>query len=283
MSCGGNKTTPPAKGDGGTPSKTPVKTCPKACTITSETFRSSPANRARTKIGVGEEVTLTVTPGPATWTVAGAAGTLTPNSGSHSSVTLTAQDVAGSVTITANAAGCSCAITFTVVEPANWTMKRVSGIKHANGRPDCGWQGNFYIHPNDVNFYNVNIREKDSQAVTTGSYNVFSGVWHGNYPPPDQASAWLSLTSHTDADGTKAAGTDSVYSGDPAAAAGAAVPFNVGTMHFPITLQWKVGTGAAKNFPIVRQEHEIYANGACESRKGGNTERKLFSEPTSSY
>lgn len=252
--------------------------------ITSVTVATSPANRARLRIGVGEEVDLTVSPGPSTWAITGGSGTLTPNSGSQTNVRFTASDLAETVVITATNGSCNCSITFTIVEPSDWTQKRTSSISHSAGRPDCGWKGEFYIHPNDVNFYRMNFREKDSQAVATGSYAIFNGVWHGSYPLPDQASPWLAIVGHTEADGSKAGGIDTVYSGDSTAAnTGAAPPFIVGTMYFPITMQWKVGTGSPKNFATSRQEHEIFADGKCESRKGGNTEKRMYNDPPSGY
>ncbi len=260
--------------------------CHPVCTISSQTIATSPADRTRTKIGVGEEVKITVKGNPATWKITSGTGTLSPNTGARTSVTFTADDKAGSTTITATGSGCSCVntITFTIVQPANWTMKRAAGtnLKHNNGRPDCGWKGNQYIHPNDVNFYRVEVRELDSQAVCTGSYMVFNGVKHGNYPPPDNASSWLTASTHTDADGTKINMIDNIYSGDPQAAAGNAPPFTVGTMYFPITFQWHVTGNATKHdFGVVRQEHEIHSTGKCDSKKGGNSESSMFSDPTS--
>ncbi len=284
-----NQGNDPVQGDKAKPckDKTPAPPAPTPCTITSETVATSPADRARKRIAVGEEVKLTVSPGPATWAITSGGGTLSPSSGSHTTVTYTAGDTAGSVTITATpSTGGSCTITLTVVAPATWTMKRKSGtnLKHSAGRPDCGWKGIVYVHPDDVNFYNIEIREKDSQAVADGSYSVFNDVWHGNYPLPDRVGPWIPIVSHTDADGSGYGGADSVYSGDPGAArTGAAPPFTVGTMYFPITRQWKVGTGAAHDFAVIRQEHEIFDDGKCESRKAGNTESRMYNDPASNY
>ena len=259
--------------------------CPK-CTITSQTVATSPTDRTRTRIGVGEEVELTVNPGPATWSITSGRGNLNPNRGNHTTVTYTASDTAGSVTITATGASCSCTITFTVVEPVSWTMKRKSGtnLRHNHGRPDCGWKGTFFIHPNDVNFYNIEFRERDSQYVGTGSYSSYTGDYHGNYPPPQRVSQWLPVTSHSSSDGSTPAGTDTVYTGDPGSSVtGTAPPFTVGSGYFPITMQWRVGTGSAKNFSVTRQEDEIFANGRCESRKGGHTEHTMYNDPTRTY
>jgi hypothetical protein len=271
---------------GSQPSSGAQTSCHPACTISSQTIATSPANRARTKIGVGEEVRLTVKGNPATWKITSGTGTLSPNTGARKTVTFTADDKAGSTTITATGSGCACVntITFTVVRPASWTMKRQANtnLKHTNGRPDCGWSGIMYVHPNDVNFYRVETREKDSQAVCTGSYTPFAGVWHGNYGPPDQASSWFLLTAHTETDGSTDNAPDNIYSGDPGAGAtNAAPPFKVGTMYFPITIQWHVvGNATIHDFPIIRQEHEIFSDGKCESRKGGLTEKSMHTDPT---
>ena len=281
---------PPSTTPGGsTPTGGGTQPCHPTCTLASQTVATSPANRARTTIGVGEEVTLTVTGNPATWTKSGG-GTLSPNTGTRTSVTFTADDNAGSITITATGSGCSCVntIAFTIVQPANWTMKRQSGtnLKHTSGRPDCGWTGNEYIHPNDVNFYRIEVRELDSQPVRTGSYLAApwtTPIWHGGYPLPDQAGPWLTAGNHTDADGTKINMIDDIYSGDAGAAAtGNAPPFTVGTMYFPITFQWHiVGNSTNHNFSVVRQEHEIFSTGKCESRKGSHTEFSMYNDPTS--
>lgn len=268
--------TPPTAGGGASPAApSPVS----GCAITSRTVARTPKDRARTKIGVGEEVTLTVSPGPATWSITSGTGTLSPNTGSRGRVTFMADDNAGSVTITATVGTCTCSITFTVVQPTNWTMKRQSKTKleHTKGWPDCGWMGMLYVHPDDVNFYNVEDREKDSQCVATGSYSVFNGDFHGNYPPPDYASNWFVLRRHT-SNGQTDGIPDHIYSGYPGAAAvGTKPPFNVGTSYFEIIMQWRVvGSANIHDFPMQRQEHEIFANGECESRKGGNVEKTRY-------
>jgi type VI secretion system secreted protein VgrG len=140
-----------------------------------------------------------------------------------------------------------------------------------------------YVHPDDVNFYNIETREKDSKYVGTGSYSGYNGSYHGNYPPPERASDWFPIKRHT-ADGSTDDVPDTIYTGDPSAAVtGAAPPFKVGSGHFPITMQWRVGSGAAKDFPVSRQEDEIFADGRCESRKGGTTEHTMHDDPTSTY
>jgi hypothetical protein len=281
IAAGGNSET---VAPGGQTPANPTQPCPQSCTITSRTVATSPANRARTRVGVGEEVELTVSPGPATWSVSGG-GTLSSTSGT--TVTFTARDRAATSTITATGSGCSCTITFTIVEPSSFTMKKQSStnLKHTNGHPDCGWKGIAYVHPNDVNFYRVETREVDSLSVATGSYNPsHHGKYHGSYPPPDRVSAWFPIVSHSDADGSTDNAPDEIYSGYPSSTVtGTAPPFSVGSYYWPITWQWRVGTGVAHDFPAVRQEHEIFSDGKCESRKAGHTERTMPNDLTSNY
>ncbi len=286
------KTPPkPGKTPGNSDPKNGAQTnCHPVCTLTSKTIATSPADRARTKIGVGEEVELTVKGNPATWAITSGTGTLSPNTGARRTVTFTADDKAGSTTITATGSGCSCVntITFTIVRPASWTMKRKPGssIKHTNGKPDCGFLGIMYVHPNDVNFYRVETREKDSLSVATGCYNPsHHGKYHGKYGPPDQASGWFLLTRHTEPDGSTDDVPDEIYSGYANdAAMGTAPPFKVGTMYFPITIQWHVvGNANIHDFPVIRQEHEVFSDGKCETRKGGLTESAMYSDPTKAW
>jgi hypothetical protein len=142
------------------------------CAITSETFATVPANGGRLKIGAGEDVLLTVSRGPATWRLQGD-GIISPTSGT--TVVSRASDTPGPVTITAQGAGCSCSITFTVVQPASVTIDQYAGtwVRHTQGAPDCGFLGQPYVHPGDVSFYNVKVRELNSAAVCDGYYKTF--------------------------------------------------------------------------------------------------------------
>lgn len=265
--------------------------CHPACTLASQTAATSPADRARTKIGVGEEILLTVTGNPATWTLSGGGGTLSPNSGTQNSVTFTAGELNETITITATGSGCSCVntITFTVVQPSGWTMvqKPGSGVRHVNGKPSTGFLGNMYLQPTDVNFYNTENRELDSLSVASGCYNPsHQGQYHGSYPPPDRASAWFQISSHNDTDGSTDGGDDQIWTGyPPAAALGASPPpFNVGTYYWEITMQWRViGSANIYDFPVQRQESETFADGRCEIRKGGTTKSTLYSDASSSW
>jgi hypothetical protein len=140
-----------------------------------------------------------------------------------------------------------------------------------------------YLHPNDVNFYKVKTREMDSHYVGNGCYAGFNGSYHGNYPPPDQASDWFRMKRHT-AHGTTDDAPDTIYTGDPGAGVtGTLPPFAPGSGYFPITIQWRIGTGQPKNLPVVKQADAVFPNGRCESRKGGHIESTNHNDPTSTY
>jgi hypothetical protein len=146
--------------------------------------------------------------------------------------------------------------------------------------------GEAYVNPNDVNFYGINTREIDSLSVATGSYNPsHHNQFHGGYPMPDRASEWVRLLikNHSDADGTKMSMQDEIYSGYPSTmVTGAAPPFNVGAYHWDIPWQWKVGTGAAKNFPTnLLQTNEIFIDGKCVVSKDGHSEFSMYDDPDS--
>ena len=269
------------------PVEAAAEECHPTCTIASQTFKTSPTDRTRTKVGVGEEVTITVTGNPATWEI-DTGGTITPTGGTTNSVTFTAGGTAATATIQATGSGCSCVntIVFTVVEPESMTMRRKGSTnEHNNPQPDCGWTGLIYVHPNDVNFYRVQVRELDSQAVCAGCYNVapFPGAYHGGYPLPDRASPWLGMSSHSETRGSKVNGEDHVYSGyPPSASVGTAPPFTTGNYYWPMTWQWRVrGVWTRHNFPRFRQTHRIDAAGRCTSSKAGHSESCLYSDPTS--
>jgi phage-related protein len=251
------------------------------CTVTTETVALTPAPRTRTRVGVGEEVKLTYSAGSATWT--STVGSVTPAIGPTSM--FKAPDIRNAGTVSAVGSCGRVDTIFTVIEPSTWTMDRFpgTGLKHTAGRPDCGWKGLTWFHPDDVNFYNMEDREQDSLSVTTGSYNPLSGQPHGRYP--GGFSPWFPMTRHDPARGSTDDSPDSIYSGDPGSAStGTAPPFNPGTMYFPITLQWRViGLASIHNFGVLRQEHEIYASGKCESRKGGHTESRMYNDPASSW
>ncbi len=243
------------------------------CSLTSETAATVPTDRARTTVGVGEEVTVTVDPAPATWLVSGA-GTVSPSSGA--SVTFRAADRAGSATVTADGAGGSCTITFTVIEPSGIMMSRVSLVRHGKGHPDCGFLARPYVQPATVSFYNIEVRERNSHSTATGYFKPFDGCTHQS--ETQLASEWYTVQECCEGLGSPVDCYDEIYSGYP----GIPTP-SVGLMTFPITWQFQVGGGAAKSMPDFEQRHTVTATGDCTTSKGGASETTHQSDEDSGY
>lgn len=258
----------------GKPVKETKRPCPCAkAKITSKTFATAPANRARTKLGVGEEVKLTFSLGKADWTAS--KGKLSPKKGAG--VTFTAPDRAASVTIKAVGSGCTAAITFTVVEPSSVNMRRRpgTGVKHTNNRPDSGMQTEIYIFPDNVCFYNMEFLEDEINAVDTGVYALMTDK--GHHPNTNFLGCSMTVVSGL---GTKANAFDTCYSGYPAAAP----PYAPGSRVFNIPWKFRVGSGTAKKFAAARQQHTLAADGTTLSTsKAGASAACRVNDPTSGF
>jgi hypothetical protein len=241
-----------------------------ACTITSQTAVSVPADRTRTTIGVGEDVYLTCSEAGVNWTVTGEAA-LSGTSGA--SVTLRAGRNAGSVTATATGATCQCSITFTVIAPSAVFMGRAPGTpyKHTLGRPDCGFLGQLFLKPDSVSFINCEVREKNSHCVADGFYLPFNNCTH--QPATQNESGWFTMQDCIAGKGTPANLNDNIYSGDP----GGGPPWTVGTMTFPIDWEYRVWGGAATALPHFIQNHTTDTAGKCTTTKDGTA---IYTVPT---
>jgi hypothetical protein len=176
-------TTPPIgdapvepSGAGDTPPPTPVK-----LVLKSETEVTKPGNRARTKLGVGERVTLTLTPVAGDWTATGA-GTVKPKKGS--TVVLTASGSPGKVKVSVTAAGQTEEIEFTVIAPNSVHQDTVSTEHYNVGVPNAGFKGRVYCGPDDVNFVNITFLEAEIGCVATGSWIAKNGKGHGPNTSP---------------------------------------------------------------------------------------------------
>jgi hypothetical protein len=137
-----------------------------------ETVSTKPSNRKRTKIGVGEEVKLTITPAtlsPIKWSITGD-GKLSATSGS--TVTFTAHDTASKPKITADYAGTKVDVEFEVVAPTVPTITRLSSLNgnYPAGQAGTGMTCQFQYNPTDVSFYRIEILEDPGPATNVTGY-----------------------------------------------------------------------------------------------------------------
>ena len=277
-------------GDGGSPSPssdaTPTPACgPDAVTpcpcanaaVTSEMVMEEPPDRARARMAVGERVRVTYSLGAADWTIAGD-GELSATNGA--TVTFTAPNQAGSVTLTATGSGCRASITFAIVAPSGVRMvKRFTSaarVQHTLNMPDVGMLTNIFLTPSDVNFHRIQWLEDEINFTATGVYLCNRPGGNGHSPNPNP----LGMTTHVqERVGTAAAAFDHIYSGHCGAAWAAP---QTGTMLYPINWRWRVGnSGGFHLLTTVNQRFNVDAAGVCTGTKAGARCAVLATAPTS--
>jgi|GEM_PF-1361951 len=242
--------------------------------INSETVVTGPGSRARTTIGVGEEVNLTHSIGGPSTTWTATAGTLSALTGAR--VLFTAPDTAQSVTITAAGA----TITFTIIAPTGVHMDNVgAAVKHTNNFPDSGILLDVFLLPDNVNFNKVTYRELDVPAVVTpGAYSCNPGSGGhcspaGLAPCGDKALTNVVVSGK----GTKSVLGDCAYSGH----CGGSPPFAPGSLTLSIPYEYKVGTGSFRRITTVTQVHNLAADGSTlSSSKAGGSGSTTVVAPT---
>jgi hypothetical protein len=247
--------------------------------VTSEAVATAPADRARTTIGVGEEVRLSATAnsGTVSWSCNGKSS-LSALSGA--STTLTAHERSETAKVTAtDSCGCKVTLTFNVVEPSGVQMIRASGtgVWHANGKPSVGIKANIYITPDTVTFENIQISEDNCTSAVTGYFvgSPLDGIQHAGHG----AGHWVSVGAHVAGRGSQLQGQDTVQSGH----CGFGTPYSGGTFDWPIPWLFRVGSGAAKKFTIVHQRFTIDPAGDMTASKAGASGGAKLNDPTSNY
>jgi hypothetical protein len=242
-------------------------------TLSSETVATVPADRARTKVGVGEEVLIEVTPPDSvTWSVS--EGSVNPVSGTQT--TFKAADRAGTATVKATRPdGGHCALTFTVVEPSAGIVERQpgTGIFHVRGTPSVGFLGDLFLQPADVSFQFVEFCEGAAGAVCTGYFTPQNGQVH----PP--SVAWMQVGPVIPGKGSKVLASDTIQGGD----GGIGPPYSTGTFTWAIPWQFRVDGGPAKVFTTLNQVKSMDTAGTLTVSKGGASVSKALNDPSSGY
>ncbi|MFN7920222.1 MAG: hypothetical protein U0Q16_09005 [Bryobacteraceae bacterium] len=222
---------------------------------------TEPANRARTRLGVGERVSLTFSLGSATWSGVPASDL---SSTSGATVVYTAPETAQSVTITATGGGCTASISFQIVQPNAVVMTpRYPGkVQHTQNYPDVGMYTKIFLMPDDVNFHRVEFLEDDVPMVGNGVYSCHNGS--GHHPNPNG----LGATTHVSAgQGTEMNANDHVYSGHCGSTWSSP---DTGSEHFPIPWKYRVvGKAAWRAIQTVDHRISCASNGLLTATKAG--------------
>jgi len=247
-----------------------------AIRVETETVATTPADKSRKKVGVGEKVTLTLKPtslNSVSWTIEPTLGNGTLSTTTGNPVIFTAQDRVSEPSITATYGGASDSVTFKVVEPDDQIIEQESGtgIMHIFGRPSVGFKGRAYIQPTDVSFDNIEVRERAAAAVCDGYFTYQNGE-----PHLDQE--WRTVGAVVAGKGSRVECMDIIQGGTDQH-----TPYVYGTFTWAIPREFKVGTGAAKQFKIVPQKKTIDATGKLTISKGGTTVSKELNDPDSNY
>ena len=150
--------------------------------IVTETVATSPPDRARKTIGVGEEVVLRVLPEGVDvflWARTQGGGDLSYYSGS--TTTYTAPSVEDDATITATVEGADCSVNFSVIEPTGILFENnlTYGIYGVNAPPahsNIGgyYRASMYAQPDTVNFYKLSLHEGGSHLNYDGYFSDWS-------------------------------------------------------------------------------------------------------------
>jgi hypothetical protein len=206
--------------------------------IIHECVATTPTNRNRTIIGVGESVNLTASgaPGIVTWTASPGSVLLTGDN----TATFTALDRAATAIVTANYDGGSCTLSFDVKEPTGVNLL-TNVLQHTSGRPDIGFYAFIGLMPDTVNFGAVQCQEEDCNFIADGVYAFMDGKSHEGTDGP--TTLFFGSTVYPGL-GTIGYFRDHVYSGD---SANNIPPFTSGTENILIPWDFRVrSTGVWK-------------------------------------
>lgn len=252
---------------------------PNECQLTSLTFAMTPADRTRTTIGVGEEVTITA-PRVANWRVERGpgsvvvGGTVNPVTQVTSTVFTAGDLIAVSKVIAHFNDGTECMIIFKIIRPDTLSQSSPSPYYHRQNATGGGWYANAILAlPTTVSFYNANIQEVSNGPSTpvvgvgTGIFTALNGVPHmGGLP-------WTFNQDNTCNSDMK----DKVYISTPAGVIGA------GTFRWDIPLVYST-LGGSGDHPVTNRSWPETANsdatGACLVAKPDIQHQFAPGEPT---
>ena len=216
--------------------------------MTSETVATQPQDQKRKKLGVGEEVNLTLKPSSLpspTWALNGTPGTSALSTTTGITSKLTAGGLACTPTTEATINGEVVKIDFNVIEPATVTFSRTSTSSQTSPSLGLLMAADIYVGPSDVNFMNITVEEGQCGAIAVDYFAYQNGL---NHPA---SSAPVSMTATVDATkGTKANGQDSIGGGTQGP------PYSPGT--FTWSIPWKYTSGGqTKQFTTINHDKSL--------------------------
>ncbi len=193
----------------------------------SQTVVSVPANRSRTKLGVGENVNVKIKPDGApmpTWTLSGTPGTsaLIDDPANAKAKFLEAGIRACTPTVQATILGGVMVLNFNVVQPDGEIGLSKTDLTITPGAQGAAMDIIVLTLPDDVCFSNVEVKEFDK-----GTHNITDYYTHHPTVVHDTITDWAKLNIHN-------------KWVDSAGFFGAPPPWSSGTYDFWIEVRWRV-------------------------------------------
>jgi hypothetical protein len=212
--------------------------------LVSRCVATTPVNQARTNIGVCEQVNLfflnpVLMTTNVTWSTT--AGSLSVTSGITNQ--FTAPDIATNVTVTATVANIPINLYFQVYAPTGGFMENIPGtLGTSTNPPGVAYAANWYMLPDTVSFYNIQLVEGVGYSIATGYF----------YPSenniPHYPGAAIQGENVVPGKGTECQFPDEDSGGTPEG-----LPYTNGTFTLPIPWSYVTPDGETNYFVTVDQ------------------------------
>jgi len=163
---------------------------------------------------------------------------------------------------------------ITVVKPSGVKIDIISGIRHTQGIPSCGFWGKAYLQPSDVSFNGLQVKEGTVRAVATGYFAHLNEEMH---PESDN---WVDVITVRPGWGSIGGEDQILFESENY------TPYVNGRYTWPIPWYYKDAGGLPELFTVCNYEATIEPiddTAMVTLKKGGAEAQKRVNEPTSSY
>ncbi len=241
------------------------------------TVATTPADRKRNTVGVGEEVELSILPGsvsPVTWWLWPSSGAGRLSSGSGSSVTFTAGATAGNPTIYAivgdeESLGTECMASLSVIPPGGVVFTGL-GNKHEQWSCSAGFHAQVILLPASVSFYRIEVSEMECSGTGSGCYAAWNYAIHPSWS--DQGLGWLNPAQNN----ALPTSVDYVWSG------ALYPPFSAGLFQWQIPWHYRLIGESGDGYYFATLSHVVTATdtGTCTITKNNLSATFSPSDPS---
>jgi hypothetical protein len=245
-----------------------------AVQLDSTTVATIPSNRKRTTLGVGEQVTLTLSPSsasPVSWWLAPSFGAGSLSASTGSTVTFTAGDTSADPTIyvmvgDSTSHQAECIQPFTVIPPSGVQFTKLSE-RHEQWTCSAGFHAQVTILPTMVSFYRTQISEMSCYpSAAQGCYALMSNDQHPRW------SSWYTPSQ----DNRLSTSVDYVFSNI------VRYPYSAGLFVWNIPWNYRVIGNSSDGYSFTYLDHVQTATdtGYCTMSKNGQSASFYPADPS---